>query len=80
MDHFKGTNETERFNNELLNEIRKTNQLLEQILNKDKTKEDESCAKTLPNQVTLSKGKPQRQSPRQKVTSTLKGKRATSKT
>lgn len=31
MDYFKGINETERYNNELLNEIRKTNLLLEQI-------------------------------------------------
>lgn len=32
MDHFKGVNETERYNNDLLNEIRKTNQLLERLI------------------------------------------------
>jgi hypothetical protein len=31
MDHFKGINETERYNNDLLNETRRTNVLLEQI-------------------------------------------------
>jgi hypothetical protein len=31
MDHFKGTNETERYNNDLLQQIRKQNELLEQI-------------------------------------------------
>ena len=31
IDHFKGVNETERYNNDLLNEVRKTNQLLEQL-------------------------------------------------
>lgn len=29
MDHFKGVNETERFNNDLLNELRQIRQLLE---------------------------------------------------
>jgi hypothetical protein len=32
MDHFKGTNETERFNNDLLNETRRMNTLLEQLV------------------------------------------------
>lgn len=32
MEHFKGVNETERYNNDLLNEIRKTNQLLERLI------------------------------------------------
>jgi hypothetical protein len=31
MDHFKGVNETERYNNDLLQQIRKQNELLEQI-------------------------------------------------
>lgn len=30
--HFMGVNETERFNNDLLNETRKTNELLEQLV------------------------------------------------
>jgi hypothetical protein len=32
MDHFKGTNESERFNNDLLNETRRMNTLLEQLV------------------------------------------------
>lgn len=31
MDHFAGRNENERYNNDLLNEIRRTNVLLEQL-------------------------------------------------
>jgi hypothetical protein len=42
MDHFKGTNETERYNNDLLNETRRTNELLEQIAQLLKTKENNS--------------------------------------
>ena len=30
MDHYSGVNETERYNNDLLNETRKTNQLQEE--------------------------------------------------
>lgn len=32
MDHYKGISENERYNNDLLNEIRKTNQLLERLI------------------------------------------------
>lgn len=32
MDHFKGINETERYNNDLLNEIRKLNLNFEKVL------------------------------------------------
>ncbi len=32
MNHFEGINNTERFNNDLIHEIRKTNQLLEQLI------------------------------------------------
>lgn len=39
MDHFKGINEQERFNNDLLNETRKQTELLEQIAQLLKTKE-----------------------------------------
>lgn len=32
MNHFEGVNNQERYNNDLLNEIRKTNQLLERLI------------------------------------------------
>ncbi|GAB7057345.1 hypothetical protein JCM16163A_40940 [Paenibacillus sp. YK5] len=31
MDHFKGINDTERYNNDVLRELRRTNELLEQL-------------------------------------------------
>lgn len=31
MDHFKGVNETERYNNEIMQQARKQTELLEQI-------------------------------------------------
>lgn len=41
MDHYKGINENERYNNDLLNEIRKTNQLLERLIsNKSEPKKE----------------------------------------
>lgn len=45
MDHFKGINDQERFNNDLLNESRKQTQLLEQIaqlLKQDKGNKNET--------------------------------------
>lgn len=32
MEHFKGISENERYNNDVLNEMRKTNQLLERLI------------------------------------------------
>lgn len=32
MDHFKGTNDSERYSNDLLNETRRMNVLLEQLV------------------------------------------------
>lgn len=32
MDHFKGTNDSERYSNDLLNETRRMNALLEQLV------------------------------------------------
>lgn len=37
MDHFKGISETERYNNDLLNEIRKLNLNLEKVLSNKPT-------------------------------------------
>lgn len=38
MEHFDGVNNQERYNNDLLNEIRKTNQLLEKLISHKETK------------------------------------------
>lgn len=46
MNHFKGVNETERFNNDMLNELRQIRQLLErnaqalESANKEETRYD----------------------------------------
>lgn len=35
MDHFKGVNETERYNNDLLNEIRKLNENMSNLFDRN---------------------------------------------
>jgi hypothetical protein len=60
MDHFKGTNETERFSNDLLNETRRTNTLLEQLVQLLQPKIEKAPVKSIAPKKTLQKKTNQR--------------------
>jgi hypothetical protein len=60
MNHFKGTNETERYNNDLLNETRRMNTLLEQLVQLFQPKIEKAPVKTIAPKKTMQKKTTQR--------------------
>lgn len=55
MEHFEGVNNQERYNNDLLNEIRKTNQLLERLISPIQTDKKPTVNKVVKKTQTRKK-------------------------